>query len=164
MAAKPCEARDNWGKLTQQERLDALRDIISRLADDYEIPPPDVERGPAPDNPLTPEDESQLPSAYDAASNTIFLNQTGGDFDQVLQNTGHEFAHEMFNELFGDMYDKDSTDGLKTFNNESEDFAAGEQDGYASDLEDECEGDFKESPGKSDSGPGDWNMPPEGYA
>jgi hypothetical protein len=164
MAGKPCDARDRWRELTQQERLEALRELFTRLADDYEVPPPDVERGPAPDNPLTPQNESTLPAAYDPETNTIFIHQTGDNFDQVLQNAGHEFAHEMFNDLFGITYDKDSSDELEDFNSDSEDFAVSEQDAFASDLEDECEGDFSESPGESDSKPGDWNMPPENYA
>ncbi len=104
-----------------------------------------------------------MPSAYDPETNTMYVNQTGPDFDQVLQNVGHEFAHEMFNELFGSMYDTESDEGASAFNDESEDFAGSEQDGYAADLEDECEGDFVESPGKSDSPQGDWNLPPESY-
>ena len=164
MPAKPCDIEKNWREMTLQERLEAIRELLVRLAADYDVPLPNVERGPAPDNPLTAIDESKAPASYDPTSNTIFINQTGDNFNQVLRNAGHEFAHEMFGELFGPVYDKNTNEEIKKFLDDTESFAASEEEAFEGDLDDECRDRFKQSPGKSDNDPGDWNMPPEGHA
>ena len=171
-----CDKFENWRMFSEANKLDALQEAAVRMADDYDVPWPEVQSG-VPNFPDTPEDDSNKAAAYDRDTNTIYINENvvnDPDPQQALHELGHEFAHELHREGWTD---PDNPLGS------SEDFA----DAYADDLQDEindhCGPKPPQSPGESpddddepddegdDDAPpdrpprkGDWNLPPDGVA
>jgi len=173
-----CDKFENWNRFTEANKLDALQEAAARMADDYDVPWPEVKSG-VPDFPETPEDDSQKAGAYDKDSNTIYINENlvnDPDPQKAIDEIGHEFAHELYN---NDWYDEDNPQGS------SEEFADAYKDDFADEINDKCGPKPPQSPGtssdddqgdddvdeeedgpgddpnkpKEESKPGDWNLP-----
>lgn len=152
-----CDKFENWAHMSDANKLDALQDAMAHMAEDYDLPMPEVVNG-VPDYPETPEDDSLKAGAYDKESNTIYINDHllhTGTAEEAMYELGHEFAHEMFKEAYAT---PDTKPG------ESEAYA----DQYAQELADEiadyCKPKPPQSPGGDDEDDDDWDLPPEGHA
>jgi hypothetical protein len=153
-----CKELKNWPDLNRDERVDLLQDMLARIANDYDVPVPEIVLGPSPDNPETPENESDLPAAYDGSNNKMYFNRLSewtfkDDPAALLNSAGHEFAHELFDENFAGDYDLSTAEGRAEFNKDSEDYADSYEDMLADEIDDECAPPPPQSPGQPDIPP-----------
>ncbi len=150
-----CDKLDNWEHMIPNNKLDAIQDFVAHIADDYNVPVPEVKSG-VPDFPETPEDDSQKAGAYDPNTNTLYINENliqDPDSNEAMHEAAHEFGHELF-----DQYVRDEN----TEEGDSEDYATYYADGLQDAMEDYCNNPPPpQSPGQPDEGPGDWNLPPD---
>ena len=148
-----CDKRDNWEHMIPANKVDAIQDFVAHMADDYDVPVPEVVSG-VPDFPNTPEDDSQKAAAYDPDTNTLYINENvirDSDPDQAMHEAGHEFAHELFDEY---IRDENTQEG------DSEDYADQYADQMQDEMEDYCDNPPPpQSPGEPDDDLGDWNLP-----
>ena len=139
-----CDKFERWQMYSEHNKLDALQEAAVRMADDYDVPWPEVKSG-VPNFPDTPENDSLKSGAYDPDTNTIYINENlvkDPDHSKALDELGHEFAHELYRE---DWIDEDHPDGS------SEEFA----DAYADDFSDEMEAKCGPKPPQSPGTPPD---------
>ena len=153
-----CDALDNWNHMTSDNKLEALQDLLANMANDYDVPVPEVVSG-VPDFPQTPEDDSNKAAAFDPDTNTIYINENlvnAGDPKEALDEAAHEFGHELFNENFADE---------NTQPGESEAYADANASQLLDEMNDYCnDPPPPQSPGDPDAGVGDWNLPPQDTA
>ncbi len=171
-----CDKFERWPMYSEHNKLDALQEAAARMAEDYDVPMPEVKSG-VPDFAETPENDSLKSGAYDRDTNTIYINENivnDPDHSKALDELGHEFAHELHNEGW---IDEDHPEGS------SEDFADAYADDFADEMEAQCGPKPPQSPGVQDADdddadeeeegggdpdrpppnrenkPGDWNLP-----
>jgi Zn-dependent peptidase ImmA (M78 family) len=148
-----CDKIENWDHMTPDNKLDAVQDLVAHMADDYDVPVPEVVSG-VPDFPETPEDDSEKAAAYDPDSNTIYINDNlinDKDPNEALNEAAHEFGHELFDQFWRDE---------NTQPGDSEDYADMYKDALRDELDDYCDNPPPpQSPGDPDDGMGDWNLP-----
>lgn len=150
-----CDKIDNWEHMTPQNKLDAVQDLLAHMANDYDVPVPQVVSG-VPDFPETPEDDSEKSAAYDRDTNTMYINEDiirDPDPDGALDEAAHEFGHELFDQYFRDE---------NTQPGESDDYVDQYAEQFRDELDDYCKNPPPpQSPGQPDEGLGDWNLPPD---
>jgi Zn-dependent peptidase ImmA (M78 family) len=148
-----CDKIDNWEHMTPDNKVDAVQDLVAHMAEDYDVPVPQVVSG-IPDFPQTPEDDSQKSAAYDPETNTLYINENiiaEHDANHALDEAAHEFGHELFDQNFRDE---------NTQPGESEDYADAYKEQLRDEIDDYCDNPPPpQSPGDPDEGLGDWNVP-----
>lgn len=155
-----CAAIKDWSDLLPDEKRETAEDLAARMFDEFGLPIPNVVMAAPEDLPNTPEDESQYRASYDPDTNELRIHpDLWDDYGSVSEEMGHEFAHSIFRDLFGDDADADSPEWKK----DSEDFADSFGDIFGEMLEDFCEPQPPQSPGEPDDNGPDWNLP-EGAA
>jgi hypothetical protein len=155
-----CEDLKNWGDLDRDQRADLMQDLLARIAIDYDVPVPELVLGPAPDNPETPQNEADLPAAYDAANNVMYFNRLSewtfkDDPSELLTSAGHEFGHELFDETYSGNYDLSTPEGRQELNDASEQYADSYENMLADEIKDGCDPEPPQSPGEPDIEPDD---------
>jgi hypothetical protein len=161
MALDDCAAIKSWDAVLPSEKLDVVQDLVARMFNDFGLDIPNVVNGPVQDLPQTPNvDESQFSASYNPDTNELRISPTlWDDYGSVSNEAGHEFAHAIFRDLFGDDADVDSPE----WKADSEDFADSFGDIFGDMLEDFCDPEPPQSPGTPVDDTPDWNLP-EGTA
>jgi hypothetical protein len=147
--ASLCEKLKYWDALLPDERQALVQQLLDRMAADYKLDKsPTLVKGAVPDIPETPEDDSLKLAAYDPDKNTMYVNHTlfmKPDSAAVFREVGHEFAHALYNDVFGASYAADP----KGYRKASEEFADAYEKQFAGELGHYCKDPPPpQSPGK----------------